>query len=52
MANSGGINSQYLAAKFDGNGWTQIGRLMQGRQKHRSVVNGNTIMHIGGEGDL
>ena len=45
-------NAQNLAAKFDGNGWTQTGRLMQRRYKHRSVVNGNTIMHVGGDGDL
>ena len=48
----GGQYSLNLAAKFDGTGWTQIGRLVQGRYKHRSVGNGNTIMHIGGSGNL
>ena len=49
---SGGQYSLTMAVKYDGNGWTQIGQLLQGRYQHRSVVNGNAIMHVGGSGTL
>jgi len=48
----GGQYSKDLAVKYDGNNWTIVGDLAQGRFSHRSVVNGNTIMHIGGQGDM
>ena len=34
----------------DGNMWTPAGSLMSPRRSHRSVVIGDTIMHIGGSG--
>ena len=38
----------HLAAKYNGEVWTEIGTLLQERYGHRSVVKGNTIYHIGG----
>ena len=45
---SGGEPFHELAVKYDENGWTRVGQLIQGRYYHRSVTNGNAIMHIGG----
>jgi len=38
-----------LAAMFDGK-WHQIGKLLQPRRGHRSIVFENSIIHIGGYG--
>ena len=37
-----------LAVKYDGVEWTHIGSLSNPRIGHRSIPNGNTIMHVGG----
>ena len=38
-----------LAAKYDGS-WERIGNLLQPRSGHRSILQGNKILHIGGWG--
>ena len=45
----GGWENNYLnlAVKYDGS-WTGIGNLNWVRAGHRSVVSGNSIIHIGG----
>jgi len=49
-----GIDSNMVAKmdkhSFDENIWTKVGTLLSGRYNHRSIVLGNKIFHIGGEG--
>merc|ERR1739848_572138 len=47
-----GDNSAYtldIAVQFDGT-WSEIGKLKAPRYQHRSIANGNSIMHVGGFG--
>jgi hypothetical protein len=37
-----------LVAQYDGN-WKLVGRLLQRRSGHRSIIQGNKIIHIGGQ---
>ena len=48
----GGHNPAYqtLAMKFSNSGWRKVGELLRARGGHRSVVIGNSIIHIGGNG--
>jgi len=41
-------SSSKMAVKFTGTSWTQVGYLTSERYGHRSIVQGNSIMHIGG----
>ena len=40
-----------MAAKYDGIKWSKIGELKNPRYGHRSITTGNSIMHIGGNGE-
>jgi len=47
----GGYGGGYdLAAKYNGS-WSQVGALLQARYCHRSIAQGNTVIHIGGYGE-
>jgi len=37
-----------MAVKYDGIEWKKFGTLGKPRYGHRSIANGNTIMHVGG----
>jgi len=36
------------AFSYDGAEWAQVGSLFEARVGHRSIVRGNTILHVGG----
>ena len=42
------FNDSNSVAKFNGEIWTMTHNLLEGRTLHRSIVQGNTIFHIGG----
>ena len=44
-----GLSVLDLVAKYDGR-WSRAGSLMQRRYAHRSILQGNRIIHIGGGG--